>query len=170
MPTSTFEPIATTALSGSSISFNSIPSTYRNLRLIYTGATNATSIPYVRFNNDTGANYSIQNNVMKGYGSNAGAYESYRKYNAVGIPLKLLSGSQVTTGSITAQLEILAYSNGQVTAMKNLLGRYGSVATATGLELGVVFGKWINTSAITSIQITLSTSTWSSGTATLWGY
>jgi hypothetical protein len=56
----TYEAIATQTLTGSaaSITFNSIPSTYTDLRLVCTYVTSASGNLRLRFNSDTGTNYS----------------------------------------------------------------------------------------------------------------
>jgi hypothetical protein len=61
----TYEPIATTKVTGSSttqIDFNSIPSTYTDL-VISINLVNGTSLNalYMRFNSDTGSNYAYLN-------------------------------------------------------------------------------------------------------------
>jgi hypothetical protein len=53
----TYEPIATTTSSGGgNISFTSIPATYTDLFLSFVGDTGG--ITYLRYNNDSGSNYS----------------------------------------------------------------------------------------------------------------
>ena len=60
--TATYDPIATTTLgsAASTITFSSIPNTFTDLRLVLFGVTlNATgTYNQIRFNNDTGTNYS----------------------------------------------------------------------------------------------------------------
>lgn len=67
----TYDRIATTTLtsSASSIDFNSIPSTYDDLRLILVGkSTTAGMAPRLRFNNDTSSG-SYSSTYVAGYGS-----------------------------------------------------------------------------------------------------
>jgi hypothetical protein len=70
----TYEPIATTTLSSSAstITFNSIPATYTDLRLVLTAKSTiggGVVYPAFRFNSDTGTNYS--NTFLLGNGSTA---------------------------------------------------------------------------------------------------
>lgn len=68
----TYEPIATTTLSSAaaSISFTSVPATYTDLVLVFVGtATYDSDGVRIRFNNDTGSNYSWTN--LRGNGSAA---------------------------------------------------------------------------------------------------
>jgi hypothetical protein len=61
MPTSTYTPLATVTLgsSASSVTFSSIPATYRDLVLVYAGSTGSFANDLAaRFNSDTGSNYS----------------------------------------------------------------------------------------------------------------
>ena len=71
MPT-TYEPIATTTLGSfaNTISFTSIPSTYTDLRVVlYTKFLNSNTDLFIRFNNDSGTNYSTT--YLYGTGSTA---------------------------------------------------------------------------------------------------
>ena len=56
----TYEPIATTTLgsAASSITFNSIPATYTDLRVVLVGTTTATANCWLTFNSDGATNYS----------------------------------------------------------------------------------------------------------------
>lgn len=70
----TYEPIATTTLSSttSSIDFTSIPTSYTDLKLVFTGlASTVNGVPWgLRFNGDTGSNYS----TMFFYGNPVNSY------------------------------------------------------------------------------------------------
>ena len=75
---STYEKIATTTASGgsTSITFSSIPATYTDLVLVMGGSNSANSDLRMRFNGDTGSNYSAT--VLFGDGS---AANSFRESN-----------------------------------------------------------------------------------------
>jgi hypothetical protein len=73
----TYEPIATTTLgtAAASITFSSIPATYTDLRLVVVAKAVSASTLDVRFNNDSGTNYS--KTEISGDGSSA---VSFRKH------------------------------------------------------------------------------------------
>ena len=67
----TYEPIATNTLSSSasSITFSSIPSTYTDLKLIFSGLSSASTQATLKFNSDNNAFYSYT--VLQGNGTSA---------------------------------------------------------------------------------------------------
>ena len=70
----TYEAIQTTTLGSAAadITFSSIPATYTDLVLVYIGATVSNNINYyLRFNGDTGTNYSYT--YLSGTGSAVGS-------------------------------------------------------------------------------------------------
>jgi hypothetical protein len=70
---STYTPIATTTLgsAASSVTFSSIAGTYTDLRIVYSTVSSADAGNYLRFNSDSGSNYS--NTTLFGNGSSAGS-------------------------------------------------------------------------------------------------
>jgi len=60
MPTPTYTPLATVTLgaSATSVTFSSIPATYRDLIIVFSGSGSSGSTMSARFNSDTGSNYS----------------------------------------------------------------------------------------------------------------
>lgn len=60
MPTATWIALATTTLASATntVTFSSIPATYRDLVLVIEGETAASTRPSLRLNGDTGSNYS----------------------------------------------------------------------------------------------------------------
>ena len=70
----TYEPIATASGTGSNttLSFTSIPATYTDLILILNGSLNTGNNTRMRFNNNSGFNYSMT--VVTGDGSSASSY------------------------------------------------------------------------------------------------
>lgn len=72
--TATYESIETTTLgsAAANITFSSIPSTYTDLVVVYTlKAETASADIYMRFNSDSGSNYS--NTILWGNGTSAGS-------------------------------------------------------------------------------------------------
>lgn len=153
---STYTPIATTTLGSatSSYTFSSIPSTYTDLVLIINGTASTTNNHLIRFNGDTGTNYSTTD--LYGDGSSAG---SGRYSNATGIFIG--NGSNTNYTKIT---EIMNYSN--TTTYKTLLNRQNAPAEAVATEVGL----WRSTAAINSITVYTAAGNMNTGTTlTLYG-
>jgi hypothetical protein len=137
--TATYDKIATyTAPSAqSSYTFSTISGTYTDLVLIVS-ATNATNDSglLMRFNSDTGSNYS--DTSVFGNGSSA---TSFRSTSATG-----MNAGRTDTGISTNIINIQNYSN--TTTYKTALSRGNDSA----LVIATV-GLWRNTAAVTSITL-----------------
>ena len=143
MPTQTYTPIATyTAPSAqASYTFNSIPGTYTDLVLI---ATSASSLGTgyglrMRFNSDSGSNYSWTH--LLGTGS---AANSNRGSNNSSI---LIGYSPAAIGGNTVIVNVQNYSNS--TTYKTSIAR----ANEADYRVGAIAGLWRNTAAITSLTL-----------------
>jgi hypothetical protein len=139
---STYTPIATTTGSGSSssVTFSSIPSTYTDLVLIVNGATTtSTGNPRLRFNGDTGSNYSDTN--IFGSGPTAGSYR-----NSNGTSIQAIATVYFnTTYNTNLIINIMNYANS--TTYKTVLSR-----ASKALEgCDAVVGLWRSTAAIDSL-------------------
>lgn len=143
---STYEPIATTTLgsTASTITFSSIPSTYTDLVLVCNPITNVTTGQLtIRFNGDTGSNYSRL--ILWSNGSSAGtsvyANESYA-----------YSGFYTTlwSSATTNIFNILNYSNSSTN--KTILGRSSNPSEASIASANL----WRGTAAISSIELGIS--------------
>jgi hypothetical protein len=152
--TSSYESISTVTVGAggsSSISFTSIPSTYKHLQIrgIARNTSAGTSINgiFTQFNSDTGANYSRHNLI--GDGASATASASTSSSN-------VLAG-QYPQGGTTANvfgvfvLDILEYGNTNINKTTRAL--FGTDLNGSG-QLRLSSGNWRSTSAITSITIT----------------
>ena len=159
----TYEPIASTTLGSNTgvVEFSSIPSTYTDLILVgLTGAASGTPSLRVRFNTDTGSNYS--GTVLGGNGSSATSARDSSQTSGYG-------GSRLTEMSTavenTITIHIQSYANTNV--FKTWL--YAAAGPAKNVERGV--GLWRSTSAIDTVKLslggsfptvdTLSGTTWS---------
>lgn len=164
MPT-TYEPIATTTLStaGSTITFSSIPATYTDLRLVVIGkATSTNNYSGLRFNSDTGTNYSETD--ITGFGT--GASVSGRYSSATSIAFWGWFGGINDTIPSFATADILSYAGSR---NKTVLGTESTVL-ATSAAVARNIGMWRNTAAITRIDIVNLANTYAIGTtATLYG-
>ena len=138
MPTPTYIPLANITLgsSASSVTFSSIPGTYRDLVLVINGAISASAPARgaeLFFNADeTSSNY-----------SQVGAYSdgTAASYTAAN------QGFAITNTQSTVFIQIMDYS--ATDKHKTTLFRYGAGAAETGM----VAGRWASTSAITSLSI-----------------
>lgn len=153
---STYTPIATTTLgsSSSSVTFSSISGSYTDLVCVISSklTSGGVAAPLMRFNSDSGTNYS--QTLLQGNGS---AAASGRESNATGIEI-LSSGSEWTNCIVHLQ----NYSN--TTTNKTILER----ANAAGALVRAYVGMWRNTGAINSVNF--SGATFDTGsTFTLYG-
>ena len=153
----TYESIATTTASGSasSVTFSSF-SGYTDLVLVVDGSiSTAGTAVALRFNSDTGSNYS--NTVLYGDGSSAlSARASNSDKGLVGY---------IGTGQGNTIVHIMNYANS--TTYKTALGRFNASANFVGARVAL----WRSTSAITSINVlTDSGNNWAAGTVfTIYG-
>lgn len=139
--TGTYTLINSTTLTTASptVTFTSIPSTYTDLRIVIAGTfVSGVDDLLVRFNSDSGTNYS--RTFLYGAGSGTGT--SGRQSNTNGLYIAGLS----TVQSIS-KWDILDYAN--TTTYKTVLVRSDASDWATFATVGM----WRSTSAITSISI-----------------
>jgi hypothetical protein len=156
---STYEPIATTTVSGSStttITFSSIPSTYTDLVLI-ADATASTSGQGMNLylNGDAGTNYSSTRLY-----SNGSTVTSDRQSN--GNFINFAIGGFNNGQAVIAQ--IMDYKN--TTTNKTMLLRQ----TNPTAFVGALVGLWRSTAAITTVEIIIAGGNYVAGsTFTLYG-
>ena len=162
----TYEKIQSTTLgsAATSITLSSIPATYTDLRLVFTFKTStAGEAGFIRFNSDTGSNYSSTYLV----GSGASVF-SNRETSSTFI---CISDNQAVGSSTTIPefdtVDIFSYAG---STYKTFLNSVSADQNGSGGTISRV-GLWRSTSAITTILITtLSATTFSIGTtATLYG-
>ena len=158
--------IASTTLSSNSatITFSSIPATYDDLLVVVYARSSTGGYPALRFNSDTGTNYS--HTSMSGDGS---AAASYRSTSTSLIWYGYDTGIPSTTNSAAAyQIHVLNYAN--TSYNKTVLTRQAADNNGSGAsEVGV--GLYRSTSAISAIELRMNfTNTYASGTvAALYG-
>lgn len=159
--TTTYENIATTTLSSaaSTITFNSIAASWTDLRLVFVGRCTAGAATFtLRFNNDSGSNYS--GTYLWGDGSSA---SSARLTSGTSFQITYPNGLPAAQPAFYV-FNVFSYAgNTNKTMLTNIntdLNGSGSVMNAVHL--------WRQTSAITRID--LLASDFASGcTATLFG-
>ena len=155
---SSFESIATVTASGgeSSLSFSSIPSTYKALQIrgiardTYSGGVIAGSPLYIQVNGNTGTNYSKHqlygdSSAVVATGTSSASYMVMDAACALGSNTAGIFGVSI--------IDFIDYSNtSKNKTMKSLWGVNANAAN-TNYEIGMSSGAWYNTSAITSISI-----------------
>jgi len=157
----TYEPIATTTLGSATntVTFSSISGSFTDLICIMNlGVTNTFYAPRIRFNSDTGSNYS--DTILSGNGSTA---TSERHTNATSI----LGSSTGYTGnslSVTFIFTVNNYAN--TTTYKTAIGR----SSSSNNEASAFVGLWRNTAAINSMTFFVGAGNFMTGsTFTLYG-
>ena len=158
----TYEPIATTTLgsAASTITLSSIPATYTDLRLVFVHQGNtANPFPILRFNSDSGTNYSYTD--LYGSGSTAG---TQRVTNSTRIAISDWGTSSTTIPALSI-IDIFSYAG---STNKTCLINHNADLNGSGYVERRV-GLWRNTSAINALEIS-STQNFKAGTtATLYG-
>ena len=154
----TYEPIATATGTGSSgtVTFSTISGTYTDLIVVCSTKVTSGGITSlgVRFNSDTGNNYSYTH--LQGDGSAVG---SQRQSNTDQLIWGLTNGGEQTISI----LHIQNYSN--ATTYKTALGRGNSA----GALVRAAVGLWRNTNAITSVSILAAVNFATTSNFTLYG-
>lgn len=144
--------ISTTLLGAdtSTVTFSSIVGTYKHLQIRFAARNSAATvdIPILRFNSDSGANYSWHRLQADGT-SVASAGVSGATFNQVGF----LPGSNSTSGVFGVSIvDILDYANtNKNKTVRALDGVHGS---STIVE--IKSGGWFSTAAVTSITLSIS--------------
>lgn len=162
--TVTYEKMATTTLGSSqaTVTFSSISSAYTDLVIVLNTLTSV-DIVYTRikFNSDSAANYS--STYLEGSGSVANS-NSYSNNNYIQFSYW---NAGAGANPETTILNIMNYSNS--TTNKTALLRYNGVGGgASGVTSTV--GLWRNTNAINTIEFSLGSGTFDSGSIfTLYG-
>jgi hypothetical protein len=142
MPTPTYTPLATVTLGSdaATVTFSSIPATYRDLILVINGKTTRSGTENdirVTFNSDTGSNYSYV--TMGGNGSSALSYQSG---SIAYIPVPN-AGTSATAISILQIMDYSATDKHKTVIAKGDSAAWFASATA---------GRWASTTALTSIS------------------
>jgi len=151
--TSSYESIATTTIGSggaSTITFSSIPSTYTHLQVRYLARTNRADVQDLirfRFNSDSGTNYAYH--WLRGDGATADASNA----SSTASPwTAIIAGGNASASQFGAGVsDVLDYKN---------TNKYKTTRTLSGVDTNSADGRimflsnlWMNTAAITSIEI-----------------
>lgn len=163
----TYEPISTTTLTGtaSSIVFDSISSSYTDLKIVVTPISSVVSnYIQVRFNSDANSNYAFVE--IYGNGTSAATY-STSSTTFVALDFYTTFGTSFNSAPVFT-MDIMGYGNTNVN--KTTIGRGNATADPNYPGTELIYGMWKSTSAITRIDLLAAASTFASGTvATLYG-
>ena len=153
MPTPTYDLIASNVLtsSASSVTFSSIPATYRDLIFVFNGTTtfNGTGSLYLNFNGDSGDNYKFV--YMEGDGSSANP--------DAGSNNNLVAGNTNNTTNSLAIIQIMDYA----VTDKHKTNLIRNNNSALNTRAGAV--RWANTAAISSIVASTNATNFASGSS-----
>jgi hypothetical protein len=154
MPTPTYIALANTTLSASAstVTFSSIPSTYRDLIVVMSIKLTAGAETKVQFNSSA-ANYSMVQAAFTGSSnfSNGGGGNSW---------VWITPNSFTSTGEFdNCVMHIMDYS--ATDKHKGYVSRYDSLSTNTYSNM--IAGRWSETQAISSLAIYVSSNSFTSG-------
>jgi hypothetical protein len=157
----TYEPIATQTLGSAAtgITFSSVPSTYTDLRVILVQTTDGANLG-IRFNSDSGSNYSWTR--LQGDGSSA---TSARTTSATFGQLNG-NGTSASPNSGLVEVDIFSYAG---STNKTLLSKFSNDQNGSGNTASTV-NLWRSTAAITTVYVFAAGGSLQTGsTATLYG-
>ena len=152
IPPTSYESIATVTVGSGgagSIDFTSIPSTFKHLqiRVVARGTTAAASQEqYITFNGTSTNYYSAH--IL--YGTGSSAFSTVSTYTTVNLMPRLIAASSTASTFTSYITDILDYQNTNKNKVIRSLG--GFDANGSG-EIDFQSGLWMNTAAISSINI-----------------
>jgi hypothetical protein len=153
MPTPTYTPLANITLgsTATSVTFSSINQTYRDLILVtnVTHSANAEIDLTIRFNGDSGANYSRV--AMTGDGSTAASFAQTGN-NGVNV----LGASTTISAAITQVMDYSATDKHKTVLFRGNL---------TSGRVSAFAARWANTAAITSLSVSVLSGNYAIGSS-----
>lgn len=146
----TYDQIASYTVSTAvdTVTFSALPQTFTDLIVISNFSLSGESL-YVRFNSDTGSNYSATRII--GNGSSA---SSSRGSNQTAIVAWGAVSTNQASGRTTSVGQVLSYANTNV--YKTALSEFSHA----GQEVNRTVGLWRSTAAITSLSLTSTNASW----------
>lgn len=159
----TYDNIATQTLGSAtaSIIFSSIPSTYTDLRLIFVGLGDTAGGVTLRFNSDSGANYS--STYLQGNGSAAATANNSGNSS---ISVAGVNTNLRTVNPLLLDINIFSYAGATNKTLLSLASADNNASNGGTLS---VVGLWRNTTAINTVAIFAPVNFSSGAIATLYG-
>jgi hypothetical protein len=159
MPTSTYDLIASNVLgsSAASVTFSSIPATYRDLILVIDASSADPTAMQTRFNSDSGANYGYVRATVDGAGSitSAAAFGATSLVNP--------SFSPIYENATVHIIQVMDYS--ATDKHKTVLSRYNYGTGGVYNGVAMTADRWANTAAINTISVGVNSSNFASGSS-----
>jgi hypothetical protein len=159
---SSYESIATATGTGSSgtITFNSIPSTFKHLQIRGIFQPSSYAGNRIQFNGDTGSNYAWHRLFGESASSASGQSSGGATQTAI---IPSLGGGANTDETSVAIIDILDYGS---TSKNKTLRFFGGTASSNSLYDYVLVnsGLWMSTSAINSISLFVNSVNWTTKT------
>ena len=156
--------LSTTTLSGTSITFSSIPSGYIDLRLVIKNflPSNTYNYTILRINGDTNNRYTA------GYEAPSGVLDHVDTFSSPGL---IVSSSQNNTAPSRgiSIVDIFDYTNTTIWKFLHTRSIGNDGGTASSGDYSGIFGAYNQPDAITSITLFVNSGTFTSGTALLYG-
>ena len=149
------EPIATTLVGSggaNQVTFNDIPQTYKHLQIRGIAQSGSTPRIYIRYNGDGASNYTYH--FLEGNGSSAVASAGANQTEN----WLFINGFIASNTPSPFIVDILDYSNSN--KFKTIRSLHGGENNSAG-NIALCSGLWRDTTAITSIQLFTSSSTFS---------
>lgn len=148
-----FQSIATTIVDATAdltVTFSSIPSTYKHLQIRAIALSNSDSQPVLlRFNSDSGTNYSQHYVAGQGSVTASGAGTSTSAVSLAGIYARGLNASYPWAFVI----DILDYTD--TNKYKTVRALHGADYNGSG-EVNLTSGNWRNTAAVSTITLSMA--------------
>ena len=160
--TTAYESIATVTVGSggaSSIDFTSIPATYTHLQIRGIGRTARANVEdglYIRFNSDSGSNYTAHS--LYGNGSSASSFVNGSTSDTEMETYNMPGNNAAASIFGASILDVLDYAN--TNKYKTIRNLGGFDNNSTNGRISLVSGFWRNTNAITSITLIGGNSTW----------
>ena len=146
----------------STVTFSSIPSTYKSLQVRFNLVTTSATFGELQFNSDT-STFDYAMHYLSGSGSaasNSGTASGTNGY------IKMFQNATVTTYPSVGIIDIIDYANASKNkTVKTLVGANNNTSTGS---IEIDSGVWLSTSAITSLTFLVGAGTYT-GTITLYG-
>lgn len=143
MPSPTYTPLANVTLgtAAASVTFASIPATYRDLVVVVNGSLSGASSLYYRLNSDSGSNYSMV--VAQAFDPTSTAFT-----DTVMVPWSPNNLAANQRFLLTSQFMDYSATDKHKTALHRLNGTSGS-----NLFVVMSAARWANTAAVTTLRV-----------------
>lgn len=158
-PATSYESIQTQTLTGtqSTISFTSIPSTYKHLQIRGISrsdhAVTYQDVLMAQYNSDATAGNYYAYHILTGDSSAAASYAGASTTTAGGMAGRVAGGSGIANSFAMVVIDILDYTNtNKYKVSRALTGNQGQ-STATDNDVTMFSHLWKNTAAITRIDL-----------------